>query len=373
MGGALKNLPSLAVILLVLAALWVLGSRYQRFWSAPVNTGPNLLSERLGLAGEFSGPLPAGLEGGFKSLALSLESDPDRREILQGRPVAPERALDLSSGYQGWSEYLQTPDPTRKKQLSVRAYDGLLRLLAVFVGLLFLSSLGVVAVLLGRSAASVEGQPGQTSLNLVIAVFCAWLVLPHLLSRLSSVVWPTLDPFPRMILAQMGNYLVAALLLAAFWRWKEWKPWRAVDWNLVGKCYLALLVILPLGEVLLNRLTGLAPNVLLSLAPVFQGRSVPEGALLTIIAVFLGPLVEELMFRGWLLLGLAQHSKKSVALLVSSVLFALCHGNLGGFPILFAFGLLTGWMTLRTGTLASSLALHILWNATTLCLVAAAV
>jgi membrane protease YdiL (CAAX protease family) len=89
-------------------------------------------------------------------------------------------------------------------------------------------------------------------------------------------------------------------------------------------------------------------------------------------AVVVGPLTEELMYRGVLLKALAVRGR-TFALIVTSLVFALVH--LGGLdmsrlaasaavflPPLFLLGLVLAWITQRTGRLGPAIFLHSGWN-----------
>ncbi len=83
----------------------------------------------------------------------------------------------------------------------------------------------------------------------------------------------------------------------------------------------------------------------------------------------LAPIVEELLFRGFLQSFLRTHLGSAKAILISSVCFALFHFSpeqgLGNIPIigsLFAFALFLGYLYERQGSLFASIALHSLFN-----------
>ena len=74
---------------------------------------------------------------------------------------------------------------------------------------------------------------------------------------------------------------------------------------------------------------------------------------------------EEYVFRGYLLQAVGSLSRsKWVALIVTASLFALAHG-VQNFPLFFdrfMFGLIAGWLVIRTGGLEAGIAMHILNN-----------
>ena len=92
----------------------------------------------------------------------------------------------------------------------------------------------------------------------------------------------------------------------------------------------------------------------------------PVGAALVILVAAVGaPLVEELFYRGFLLRGLERRFGPTPALWISSIVFAAVHFQPLQFPALLIFGLVAGWLALRTGRLGPSWAAHVAFNAVT--------
>ena len=85
-------------------------------------------------------------------------------------------------------------------------------------------------------------------------------------------------------------------------------------------------------------------------------------------AVMIGPLFEELTFRGLLLGGFARHLSFGWANGLQAFLFACMHGDPPRFLFYFAMGLLTGALVRRTNSLAPAIALHMLNNAVSMSL-----
>lgn len=75
----------------------------------------------------------------------------------------------------------------------------------------------------------------------------------------------------------------------------------------------------------------------------------------------LGPLCEELLFRGLVAGRLARYGQAPGAF-VSALLFALYHANLEQFFYAFLLGLLLAYVYYRTGLLRVSVALHMVLN-----------
>jgi membrane protease YdiL (CAAX protease family) len=135
-----------------------------------------------------------------------------------------------------------------------------------------------------------------------------------------------------------------------------------VRWRFFRACFaVAVLAIgaqLLVSRVLPNDQNGLhdGPNHL-------TGRLVAIG-LVVLLTTPLQAMGEEFAFRGYLLQAFGALSRRPwVAVLVSALLFALAHGvqNVPLFADRLSFGLLAGYLVVRTGGLEASIALHI-WN-----------
>ncbi|CAM5341473.1 hypothetical protein SGRIM128S_04708 [Streptomyces griseomycini] len=88
---------------------------------------------------------------------------------------------------------------------------------------------------------------------------------------------------------------------------------------------------------------------------------------LAVLAVFvpLQAAAEEYVFRGWLTQAVGAFLRSPwLAVLPQAALFATAHGwgTTWGFTDLLLFGLVTGWLTIRTGGLEAAIALHVLNN-----------
>lgn len=75
----------------------------------------------------------------------------------------------------------------------------------------------------------------------------------------------------------------------------------------------------------------------------------------------LGPICEEIIFRGIILKSLERFGKMS-AILISSILFALFHMNLVQLPGPFLIGLILGYITVESKSIYPAILIHILNN-----------
>ena len=89
----------------------------------------------------------------------------------------------------------------------------------------------------------------------------------------------------------------------------------------------------------------------------------PFKPLLYFDIVVVTPIVEEILFRGFILAGLTLALGNIKGLLISSVMFALVHIDLDVMPIIFVSGMLAAWLYMRTGSLWPPIAMHAVNNA----------
>jgi membrane protease YdiL (CAAX protease family) len=84
-----------------------------------------------------------------------------------------------------------------------------------------------------------------------------------------------------------------------------------------------------------------------------------------LVVTFMAPAVEELTYRG-LGLSLLTPYGAPLAILVTGVLFGAAHGLLVALPILAIFGIVVGWLRVRTNSIYPPMLLHATFNGTAL-------
>lgn len=90
--------------------------------------------------------------------------------------------------------------------------------------------------------------------------------------------------------------------------------------------------------------------------------------LLVVFAALLGPIVEELIFRGTLLKKLRVYGDKT-AIIYTSVAFGLFHCNIAQIPFAIVCGLILGYAVVKTNNIIYSIILHIILNSMSVILV----
>eukprot|EP00210_Caulerpa_lentillifera_P004266 g4069.t1 len=90
-------------------------------------------------------------------------------------------------------------------------------------------------------------------------------------------------------------------------------------------------------------------------------------ALITVVG-FLAPLLEETVFRGFLLTTLTKWMPTYQAVILSSILFGCAHLSPKDFPYLTVVSIVWGFMYVRSRNLLTPMFIHGLWNSTVLSL-----
>jgi membrane protease YdiL (CAAX protease family) len=92
--------------------------------------------------------------------------------------------------------------------------------------------------------------------------------------------------------------------------------------------------------------------------------------LLVVVVVVCAPLVEEILYRGFIQQNLSHSLGTRWGLIIASVWFAAVHLQLAEFPGLFAFALVLGLCFARTNRIGMSIVAHVSFNASALVVIA---
>lgn len=161
----------------------------------------------------------------------------------------------------------------------------------------------------------------------------------------------------------------AALLACVAWR----LPWRAWAGDQGLKAAVVTVLVWSVLKILVVWALAHAPH---TAAPaqvnshdrvvatlILAAHHVGGPALALALIAVLVPLYEELVFRGFILGGLARHISFGWANAWQALLFAALHFDAQHFVFYLAIGLLAGWLVRRTRGLGASIALHAANNA----------
>lgn len=223
----------------------------------------------------------------------------------------------------------------------------------------------------GDAVRAVDAPPwglGELAGGLLSAVLFAFLV-SSALGRAHDV--PLLVQLCGSIATLAGGTLVAAALarrsgasvLAAFAARVDGAP-RAAAAGVAGYVLLVpgLIGVALAWPATLEALGQGRPEQ----AVVAAMRALPVGdrPVALLLGVVVGPLFEELFFRGFLQRTLARYVPASIAIVAASLAFASLHGLAAFLPV-FALSLILGSVLHATQRIAASFAVHALFNAQT--------
>ena len=146
--------------------------------------------------------------------------------------------------------------------------------------------------------------------------------------------------------------------------------WSAVSWVLFG--LIVVYAVTLVYSVLIQKFQ--LPLQTNGDALVNEAKTMPFTVIGALIgAVFIAPFCEEIFFRGFLFGGLLQGMTAFWAMLVSTLLFTIVHGDVGSAVPLFAIGFMLAVIRWRTGSIWPGMALHMLNNAIASVLVVATI
>lgn len=135
---------------------------------------------------------------------------------------------------------------------------------------------------------------------------------------------------------------------------------RPSSWGVAAGLAVGLLILLLIVTALLEPVLGAGEEQ--GLDPTgWEPDRAPAFVLNAIVTAGLGPLVEELLFRGVGFYLLAQFGH-TAAIAVTGIAFALVHGIAVGLPIFFIIGVGLGFIRSRTKSLYPALLLHAAFN-----------
>lgn len=176
------------------------------------------------------------------------------------------------------------------------------------------------------------------------------------------------------LLAELLTYVAVALYMILLVEGKyRTRFWPAIRWNWPGVAGISLLGVgvLMLGFDLLGRFLPMPTNT-----PFDQFFARPSDAYLTVaFAVSLGPLMEELFFRGFLYPVVARRWGTVWGILLTALPFALIHMAQYGYAwgavlIIFLVGVVLTAVRAKTKSVASSFLAHVGYNGTLMVLAA---
>ena len=164
-----------------------------------------------------------------------------------------------------------------------------------------------------------------------------------------------------MIPAQLaGQLLMIAYLWLAGYVDKSRRAWSVVSWGYSGWSLVAVFA----AGIVVSALSDCMKWIPDFMEETFDVLQSGWGGILAIVLV--GPVFEELLFRGAIVTALCRYYRPSTAIWLSSLLFAVCHFNPAQMLPAFLVGMLLAWSYCRTRSLVPCMLMHIFNNSLSL-------
>ena len=165
------------------------------------------------------------------------------------------------------------------------------------------------------------------------------------------------------------NIIVITLLLKIYFKPNS-DDKRSVDVNYTRSITLSCLLMILLLTISFRLITLVSFNPIMNylaskskmLHYIKEIASQTNPYLLVLEITLIGPIIEEILFRGIILNGLLKKYSPAKAILFSSLLFSLIHGNLPQMFNALFFGILLGLIYIKTKSLYAVIFTHIIAN-----------
>lgn len=279
-----------------------------------------------------------------------------------GHPVYA--AEDLEKEITAFIKDKKTAPPPRV----YKVFFLLLMLLPLFfLGVVFLF---LFAVKLVKGKRYVEEKiTAKISLPAAWLVFIFWDLL-HLLAGFILYAFKIkISSIAAMVIIYTAISIPPLLLIsyyAGIWRFITSKSSYARDilWGFCGYC--AILPVI-LSVSIINQI--IFQNTTISSNPVFNlfgnAKTRLDYFLLLVMVVIIGPLVEEIIFRGYLYTSFRKYFNFAFSALVVSFLFSFIHADVFALMPILCIGFVLSVVYEYTGSIVASFTAHALWNLNT--------
>jgi uncharacterized protein len=217
---------------------------------------------------------------------------------------------------------------------------------------------------------------GLTVVPWLVIIVGAQLVSPS--ATLTKPVPTAVDAVSAVIVFVFSAIVEGAFLLApliiAVWRrppgttardgfralgFKRTPLLPAIGWVALGM--VIVFVTLSVYGVLIQRFNWSLQTNVQTLSTEAKYAPITVAATL-LVAVFIAPICEETFFRGFLFAGLLRGMSLWPAVIVSALVFAVVHGDVGSFAPILVLGLVLALIRWRTSSIWPGMALHALNN-----------
>lgn len=208
----------------------------------------------------------------------------------------------------------------------------------------------------------------------IIFIFfnCIFSIWAHILSRLASSRF--LDRRANMVASTSLVDILIFLFVLRFVISKYKQPIRALGisaksllknialalYNYVG--FLPVLTVAFIAVIFVAKALNYSPAPEPIYELLFEEKRPFLLAIISILVSLIGPVVEEVFFRGFLYGALKKRFNIWWAIFISAFLFSLLHTNVIGFLPILTLGIFLAYLREKTGSLIPSITVHVIHN-----------
>lgn len=206
----------------------------------------------------------------------------------------------------------------------------------------------------------------RTAIKLILTYFIIAQIFAPILMTIPCAIYLmiTTGSLDKAILMQMILIpaQLAGIVMMSIYLWKAgYISTKKTTWSPVSASYLicSVLAIITCGFVVAALMSKMdwIPNIMEETFDILQSG---WAGILTIAII--GPVFEELLFRGAITKVLLQQYNPTKAILISALLFGVFHINPAQILPAFLIGILLSWTYYRTASLIPCILMHILNN-----------
>ena len=129
-----------------------------------------------------------------------------------------------------------------------------------------------------------------------------------------------------------------------------------------------MVAIVAVTAIIIN-LTKFVPHVQPVVGLFLEEKNMQLLMYTSIFAAIAGPVIEELFFRGFMYNAMKKYAGVFWAMTITASLFAGLHAHMVGFMPILALGILLAYLYEKTGSLVSSVTVHVIHNVSMVTLV----
>lgn len=222
-----------------------------------------------------------------------------------------------------------------------------------------------------KTAGAVFGGLGRAVCYLLLFLLCQ--VLVSMVYSIAAQAYAMLNPGTGVDLMELIyactdqitliSDLAALVILCAFFLLRRKNPLREAGLRRTpGRRVFLAAGVTPALYLLVTLVLGLLPEAWLESYAEASAALTQTGLLTVIATVVVVPIAEEVVFRGLILSRLGRALPGWLAVVISALLFGVCHGQPVWIAYAFVLGLVFGFMDLRARSIWPSLCAHIIFN-----------